>query len=140
LNQIGFVMSDIRFQQKWYRSGIELFSDVFHGKWKLVILWYLYKKGARFSELRKNIPSITDRMLSLQLKELEEMGFVKRIVTEGNPPKVSYELQAIAESIYPALEALDHFGYDYAKFEAPILKEKPLVKQPEDETSFFDEL
>ncbi|MCU0417473.1 MAG: helix-turn-helix transcriptional regulator [Cytophagaceae bacterium] len=133
-------MSDLRYNNKWYRSGIELFSDVLHGKWKLVILWYLYKKDARFSELRKNIPSITDRMLSLQLKELEELGFIKRVVHPGNPPKVSYEIMELGASLLPALEALDVFGRAYSKEVKAVTRDSSIVHPPEDDSSFFDEI
>ena len=139
-------MSDIKYNNKWFKSGLELLNDVLYGKWKFIIIWNLTDKPLRFSDLRKNMPSITDRMLSLQLKELEEEGFVERIVTEGNPPKIDYKITDKTTSLIPALSSLESYGRKLAeiKVEAPVqtktkAKEAPLTLS-EDEESFFDQL
>ena len=119
----------------------------FKGRKIFIIIWNLIDKPLRFSDLRKNIPSITDRMLSLQLKELEEEGFVERVVTEGNPPKIDYQLTDKTTGLLPALTALESYGRALVQKNAnvqtaivqPKVKEAPLSLS-EDEESFFDQL
>ncbi len=136
-------MSDIKYNNKWFKSGLEILNEVLYGKWKFIIIWNLIDKPLRFSDLRKNIPSITDRMLSLQLKELEEENFVERVVTEGNPPKIDYKLTDKALGLIPALHALDTFGRELVQAKtatpAQATKDAPLSLS-EDQESFFDQL
>ena len=137
-------MSDIKYNNKWFKSGLELLNEVLYGKWKFIIIWNLTDKPLRFSDLRKNIPSITDRMLSLQLKELEEEGFVERIVLEGNPPKIDYKLTAKSKDLIPVLVALEGFGRNLAKTTAienkPAKTKNTSLPLSEDQESFFDQL
>lgn len=135
-------MSDIKFNNKWFKSGLELLNEVLYGKWKFIIIWNLMDKPLRFSDLRKNIPSITDRMLSLQLKELEENNFVERLVNEGNPPKIDYKLTQKALEIMPALKSLERYGRFLAEPEVKKTKSTKKVVLPlsEEEESFFDQL
>lgn len=80
------------------------------GKWKAVILIHLIEKK-RYSELRKAIPMITERTLSLQLKELEEHGLITRTVYTSKPPlKVDYELTAFGQTLIPLLKAIAQWG------------------------------
>jgi DNA-binding HxlR family transcriptional regulator len=135
-------MSDIKFNNKWFKSGLELLNEVLYGKWKFIIIWNLMDKPLRFSDLRKNIPSITDRMLSLQLKELEENNFVERLVNEGNPPKIDYKLTQKALEIMPALKSLERYGRFLAETEVKKTKntKKAVLPLSEEEESFFDQL
>jgi DNA-binding HxlR family transcriptional regulator len=135
-------MSDIKYNNKWFKSGLELLNEVLYGKWKFIIIWNLNDKSLRFSDLRKNIPTITDRMLSLQLKELEEGDFIERIVSEGNPPKIDYTLTQKALALMPALTALDTYGREVVNFKEAIKEiSKPTrLNISEDEESFFDKL
>ncbi|WP_158961234.1 winged helix-turn-helix transcriptional regulator [Myroides fluvii] len=80
------------------------------GKWKAVILIHLIEKK-RYNELRKAIPMITERTLSLQLKEMEEHGLISRTVYTSKPPlKVEYELTAFGQTLIPLLEAIAKWG------------------------------
>lgn len=135
-------MSDIKYNNKWFKSGLELLNEVLYGKWKFIIIWNLNDKPLRFSDLRKNIPAITDRMLSLQLKELEEGNFIERIVSEGNPPKIDYSLTEKSIALMPALAALDHYGREVVNFKAPFkeISKAAVLNTSEDEESFFDQL
>jgi len=135
-------MSDIKYNNKWFRSGLELLNEVLYGKWKFIIIWNLIDKPLRFSDLRKNIPSITDRMLSLQLKELEEGNFVERIVAEGNPPKIDYKLTQMAIEMIPALSALESYGRSIIGLKSKNLKTTKLamLNLSSEEESFFDQL
>lgn len=83
------------------------------GKWKTVILYYLMvaKKPLRYSELRKLMPSVTERTLSLQLKQLEADGIVERTVYTDNPPlRVDYGLTEFGKSLSPLLKAIAKWG------------------------------
>ncbi|WP_353162695.1 helix-turn-helix domain-containing protein [Myroides odoratus] len=80
------------------------------GKWKAVILIHLIEKK-RYSELRKAIPMITERTLSLQLKELEEHGLINRTVYTSKPPlKVEYALTDFGQTLIPLLTAIAQWG------------------------------
>jgi DNA-binding HxlR family transcriptional regulator len=80
------------------------------GKWKAVILIHLYHKK-RYSELRKELPMVTERTLSLQLKELEADGLISRTVYTSKPPlKVEYELTDFGKTLIPLLNAMAQWG------------------------------
>ncbi|HSY62221.1 MAG TPA: helix-turn-helix domain-containing protein, partial [Cytophaga sp.] len=127
---------------KWFKSGLELLNEVLYGKWKFIIIWNLIDKPLRFSDLRKNIPSITDRMLSLQLKELEEGNFIERVVIEGNPPKIDYKLTSKSIELIPALNALESYGRSIVDFksETPEQPKIATLNLSSEEESFFDQL
>jgi DNA-binding HxlR family transcriptional regulator len=135
-------MSDIKYNNKWFKSGLELLNEVLYGKWKFIIIWNLIDKPLRFSDLRKNIPSITDRMLSLQLKELEEGNFIERVVIEGNPPKIDYKLRSKSIELIPALNALESYGRSIVDFksEAAEQPKTATLNLSAEEESFFDQL
>ncbi|KKK38196.1 HxlR family transcriptional regulator [Mesobacillus campisalis] len=101
---------------KTFNCEKELTLSIIGGKWKMLILWYLGKQGTkRFGELRKLIPDITQRMLTNQLRELEEDLIIDRTVYPVVPPKVEYSLTKQGESLMPILEALYQWGKDYKK-------------------------
>lgn len=80
------------------------------GRWKLLIMCKLEEGKLRFSEIRKLIPNITERMLTLQLRELEKDGLVKRTVYAEVPPRVDYELTPIAIELIPIWSKLSDWG------------------------------
>jgi DNA-binding HxlR family transcriptional regulator len=80
------------------------------GRWKLLILMRLEKGKRRFGELKKGIPNITERMLTLQLRELERDGVIIRTVYPEVPPRVDYELTEIGQELIPACLLLDGWG------------------------------
>lgn len=86
------------------------------GKYKVVILWYLFdKKILRYGELQKILTGVTAKMLIQQLRELEEDGLVKRKVYPVVPPKVEYSLTELGESIIPILLEMKKWGENYTK-------------------------
>lgn len=88
-------------------SGIEDAIQMLEGRWKLVILFHLFGgKKRRFSELERAIPSISQKMLIQQLRQLEQDGIVARIVHAQVPPKVEYHLTEWGQSLCPALDEL----------------------------------
>jgi Predicted transcriptional regulators len=98
-----------------YRCSMELTLDLIGGKWKSLILWHLGEKTMRFSELRRTLPQVTQKMLTQQLRELEEDGLVSRMVYTQVPPKVEYSLTEAGSSLLPILSTLNEWGVDYAK-------------------------
>lgn len=94
----------------------ELTLAVIGGKWKLIILWHLGLEGTkRFSELKKMIPHITQKMLTNQLRELEEDQLVHRKVYAEVPPRVEYSLTNHGQSLMPVLHAMYNWGKEYGE-------------------------
>lgn len=107
-----------------YPCSTSLTMSYIGGKWKAVILIHLIEKK-RYSELRKEIPMVTERTLSLQLKELEADGLVLRTVYSDKPPlKVDYELTEFGKSLIPVLISIADWGRDAAKFANKVIIEE----------------
>lgn len=99
---------------KTFNCEKELTLSIIGGKWKMLILWHLGKEGVlRFGELKALMPTITQRMLVAQLRQLEEHLIVHREVYPVVPPKVEYSLTEHGVSILPILEAMYEWGKDY---------------------------
>ncbi|EOQ67395.1 winged helix-turn-helix transcriptional regulator [Acinetobacter pittii] len=91
--------------------AVEAAISLIDGKWKCVILWHLFNEGTlRFNEIRKRVPSITQRMLTNQLRELEQDGIIHREVYPQVPPKVEYCLTDLGQSLEKILFALKQWG------------------------------
>ena len=92
------------------------------GKWKSVLIYYLLGGEKRFSELRKLAGPITERTLSLQLKQLEEDGLISRRVYTKKPPlKVTYRLTEIGETLRPVVLAIARWGGELAAEQGKIV-------------------
>jgi DNA-binding HxlR family transcriptional regulator len=92
------------------RCSVGLTVEMVGGKWKGVILYFLLDGTLRFSELRKKIPGITQRMLTLQLRELEADGLVDRRVYPVVPPRVEYTLSPFGRTLEPVMRAMADWG------------------------------
>jgi DNA-binding HxlR family transcriptional regulator len=93
-----------------YNCPVEAAVDVFGGKWKALILWWLQERTWRFAELRRQIPGITEKMLTQQLRELEADGIVDRRIYPTVPPKVEYSLTEYGLSLKRALREICDWG------------------------------
>jgi DNA-binding HxlR family transcriptional regulator len=93
--------------------SIEVAMTVLGGRWKLVILKYLLEGTHRFGQLKRALPDITARMLTRQLRELEEDGLVQRTVYAEVPPKVEYSVTAVGKSLAPIAQQLQQWGTWY---------------------------
>lgn len=104
-----------REKKRIYNIPAEATLEVIGGKWKLLILCHLNCESGpkRTSELKKKIPDITQKMLTQQLRELEEDGIVKRTVYNQVPPKVVYEMSEFGLSLKSLLDQLDEWGEQY---------------------------
>lgn len=99
------------------KSGcaVEVTLSVMGGTWKPIILFHLLHGKKRFGELGRSIGGITQRMLTLQLRELEEAGIVERTVYAEVPPRVDYALTELGHSLQPVLIAMRNWGNAYSK-------------------------
>lgn len=93
----------------------EVTLRVIGGKWKPVILWHLKDGVKRFSELKRAIPGITQRMLSQQLRELESDGVLLRKVYAQVPPKVEYTLTEFGRTLQPILRLMCKWGEEHSR-------------------------
>lgn len=104
-------MDYVKFNGKLYPCPVSLAMDLVGGKWKAVILFYLKDKEKRYSELRKEILTITEMTLSLQLKQLERDDLITRkVYGEKAPLKVTYTLTDFGKTFIPVLLALNEWG------------------------------
>jgi DNA-binding HxlR family transcriptional regulator len=90
--------------------SVERTMSLIDGKWKIIVLYKLLRGTLRFNELCRLIPSITQRMLTHQLRELEADGLVVRTVYAQVPPRVEYTLSVRGRSLEPVLMAMKEWG------------------------------
>lgn len=96
--------------ERIYHIGVEATLEVIGGKWKPIILCHLGNGPIRPSELRKKIPTITQKMLTQQLRELEQDSIVHRKIYNQVPPKVEYSLTEEGKSLREILVAMSVWG------------------------------
>ncbi|MDR6517257.1 winged helix-turn-helix transcriptional regulator [Chryseobacterium camelliae] len=108
---------------KTYPCSTSVTMKFIGGKWKAVILVHLKDGAKRYNELRKLIPTITERTLSLQLKQLEEDDVINRTVyTEKPPLMVEYTLTDFGETLLPVLHEINRWGIEAAKTSKKIIR------------------
>jgi DNA-binding HxlR family transcriptional regulator len=114
-----------RLNGKLYHCAMDITMDYIGGKWKSVVLWYLKSKTLRFTELKKSIPDITEKMLSIQLKALEADGILKREVYGRKPPiRVEYSLTDFGKTLIPAIDAIAKWGRNLGETEGKTVENK----------------
>ncbi|MBL7794488.1 MAG: helix-turn-helix transcriptional regulator [Saprospiraceae bacterium] len=110
-------MPDFIYNGKVYYNPVEFAMDRLGGTWKMPILWRLKDKTYRFSELKKAIHHISDKMLTTQLRELEADGFITRKVYAVVPPKTEYSISEKGRLSIPIIEHIRNFGLELMKIE-----------------------
>ena len=106
-----------------YHCAMDVTMEFIGGKWKAVVLWYLKGGTLRFSEIKKRIPDITEKMLSIQLKTLEQDGLIERKVYGVKPPvRVEYSLTEFGKSLSETLNAIAKWGRNYAEKEGKMVE------------------
>lgn len=111
MSKIKETSTNFENKQNLNSTCIELYAaNLIAGQWTLAICCNLTKGKLRFGELRKLLPNITERMLTLQLRKLEENKLVKRTVYAEVPPRVEYELTESGMQLKPILEQLGDWG------------------------------
>ncbi len=108
-------MPEFLFKNKLYYNPVEFAMDRIGGTWKMPILWRLKDKVMRYSELKKDIPHITHKMLTSQLRELEEEGFISRKVYPVVPPKVEYTITKRGKKAITIVETIRNYGISLMK-------------------------
>jgi DNA-binding HxlR family transcriptional regulator len=98
---------------KPYMCPVEALVDVIGGKWKIPILSLLYQGTRRYGELRQRLPGLTERVLTMQLRDLEESGLVLRTVYAEVPPKVEYSVTEMGLSLKPVLRVMLNWSENY---------------------------
>lgn len=106
---------------KEYHCAMDITMDFIGGKWKTVVLWYLRKDKKRFNELKKLIPGITEKMLSIQLKNLENDGIIARKHFSEIPPRVEYYLTDFGKTLIPTLEEIAKWGRALAERKGKLI-------------------
>lgn len=113
----------IEIGEKQYHCAMDVTMDYVGGKWKTVVLWYLKNEKKRFTEINKLIPQMTERMLSITLKQLEDDGLVLREVYTTKPPlKVEYSLTDFGKTLIPVLDSIAKWGRDVAESKGKIIE------------------
>lgn len=101
----------LTFKGRDYPCCTSLTMGIIGGKWKTVILFHLMHRKLRYNELRKAMPTVTERTLSLQLQSLEEDGLVLRKVYHEKPPlKVEYSLTDFGMTLIPVIQSIADWG------------------------------
>lgn len=99
--------------KKSFNCPVEATMAFIGGKYKAIILWHLARQTLRYSEIHRQIPKATDKMLAQQLRELESDGLIHREVYPVIPPKTEYSLTELGQSIVPVLDSMCNWGSDY---------------------------
>lgn len=105
-----------------YHCGTDITMSFIGGKWKCVVLWYLRNGPLRFSELKRLIPDITEKMLSIQLKSLQQDDLIERQSFGKKAPfLVQYQLTNFGESLIPVIEVITHWGIELGNNKGKII-------------------
>lgn len=89
---------------------VQATSNVFAGKWKVLIVWHLSFGSHRFAEIRDLLPGISEKVLTTQLRQLEEDGIIRRESAKTVPSRVDYELSEAGNELIPVMEAMCSWG------------------------------
>ena len=103
-------MPDFHYKGKIYYNPVQLVMEQVGGTWKAPILWRLKDQTMRYGELRKNIPHISDKMLTTQLRELEADGYIHREVFAVVPPRTEYSLTEQGREIMELITSIRNYG------------------------------
>ncbi|CUX41057.1 winged helix-turn-helix transcriptional regulator [Clostridium sp. C105KSO13] len=101
-----------------------LVQKLLSGKWKILILWLLSNKTLRYNELLRRMPGVTRKMLTKQLRSLEEDHLITRHAYPLVPPKVEYEITEMGKQLVPIMEMMHEFGASYINLFRDEVKER----------------
>ncbi|MDA5107888.1 MULTISPECIES: winged helix-turn-helix transcriptional regulator [Brevibacillus] len=113
-----------------FKDSVESTLKVIGGKWKPLILCHLSDGAKRFGELKRDMPDITQKMLTQQLRELEQDGIIHREVYTQVPPKVEYSLTEYGQSTRELLDVMAKWGSRHME----RISQKPLDAEEETPT------
>jgi len=112
-----------KINDKEYHCSVAVTVDIFNDKWKLSIIWELLKNEMRFKELDEKICGITQKTLTVKLKELEQKNIINRKVFAEVPPKVVYSLTPAGERLRPVFKEMFNWGISYVEEHGEITNE-----------------
>ena len=93
-----------------YGCPVKATTRVLAGKWKVAIVWHLSFGTKRFAEIRDLLPGVSEKVLTAQLRRLEQDGVLRRRVTPSVPPRVDYELTAAGWELIPIMQSMCDWG------------------------------
>ncbi len=105
---------------------VQATSNVLAGKWKGLIVWHLSFGSHRFAELRDLLPGVSEKVLTAQLRELENDRVVTRFVTESVPPRVDYMLSDAGKELIPVMESMCSWGTKHLGVAPNLPRQKPM--------------
>lgn len=108
--------------EKKFFCPITATLNVIGGRWKVLILYNLQDQTVRFGELKRMMPGITQKMLTQQLRELEQDGIIHRKVYPEVPPKVEYSLTEFGETLKPVMDVMCRWGSSHRKHIEVVMK------------------
>lgn len=118
-----------------YNCEKELTLSLMSGKWKIVILWHLGHEGPlRYGELFRLFKNISNRILTKQLRELEQDGIIYRDVFDEVPPKVEYRLTELGKTLVPIVDDMFEWGKKNMRYYVELAKKNNQGSQEEEET------
>ncbi len=100
---------------KEYKCSVAVTLDIFNDRWKLAIIWHLLDGDKRFKDLHEIISEITQKTLTVKLKELEEKNIIHREVYAEVPPKVVYSLTKVGQNLKFVLDEMHKWGINYVE-------------------------
>jgi len=106
---------------KEYKCSVSVTLDIFNDRWKLGIIWHLLDSDKRFKELHESVREITQKTLTIKLKELEEKNIIHREVYAEVPPKVVYSLTPIGKKLSKVLQEMYNWGIEYVSEHGEIV-------------------
>ena len=127
-------MTDSQLEQDYITGKrpcpVEVALNTIGGKWKGVILYKLMTEEClRFSELKRRMPRVTQRMLTMQLRSLEQDGLVHRKVYAEIPPRVEYRLTPLGKTLEPVIQILTDWGSHYTESSDQVSAQQQLPEQ-----------
>ncbi|OPA77396.1 hypothetical protein BVG16_13115 [Paenibacillus selenitireducens] len=101
-----------------YAANVTL--GIIEGKWKLLLLCHMRNGTKRFCDFTNLIPGLTQKVLTYQLRDLENHGLVKRTIYPEIPPKVEYSLTEYGESLIPLMDCMNLWGEEHLKLRSNV--------------------
>jgi DNA-binding HxlR family transcriptional regulator len=117
-------------RDRLYMCGVDVALTVLGGRWRTIVLAAIRNGASGFAELRREVPGISEKMLSAALRDLTRAGFVRRTEVRQRPLEVRYSLTDEGCSIGPALESLNDWGEAFASDHGLRVVEHPVRDQP----------
>lgn len=99
--------------QPTLNCGLDMVGEVLYGKWKIRLLWFIDQGHKRPSELHRQIPDASKRVLNAQLKELEDHNLISKTIYPVVPPKVEYRLTEFGKSLIPVISQLGNWADEH---------------------------